>query len=471
MNETGTFDRTFESWRNEARRLIFANASPETISWRSADEPNLDLFPASAQDLSQFARANNPSLPGNATFRVPPEFLERAKIVYAFRRDDNPAFLYRLLWRLLKEEPNLLKISIDSDIQEFESRHRLVKKDIHKMHAFVRFRELDDRFIAWHRPDHFILRMAAPFFVERFNGMNWSILTEHECAHWDQKNLTFSEGVPRSHLPTEDASEDLWKAYYRSIFNPARIKWNAMTKELPVRHWKTLPETAAISDLLRTSPERLQKFYREQNPSAEKWLPKPTGAKLTLEDLKQALPSCAACGICERATGPVMGAGPIDAEIAFIGEQPGEEEDLAGTPFIGPAGQLLNQALSEIGIARESQYVTNAVKAYKWTEKENYGRIHRGSSPQEIAACNPWLKKELEIVKPKKIVCLGRSAAQAILGKSVMMRDVRGQVFQTAYSAHTLVVPHPAFILRIADPVQKQNEYARFVEELRRISG
>jgi uracil-DNA glycosylase family protein len=242
-----------------------------------------------------------------------------------------------------------------------------------------------------------------------------------------------------------------------------------MTKEMPIRHWKTLPETAVINDLLRESPERLQKFYREQNPSAEKWLPKTTGGPITMEQLKKALPSCEACGICERATGPVMGEGPLDAEIVIIGEQPGEEEDRNGRPFIGPAGQLLNRALEEVGLDRERIYLTNAVKAFKWTHQENYGRVHRGSSPQEIAACNPWLKKELEIVRPKKIIGLGRSAAQALLGKSVLMRDVRGQFFETAHAKRTLIIPHPSFILRVQDPAEKQREYAQFVAELGRI--
>lgn len=451
----------FEAWRAEARELILKNVPPSESAWTSSDEPNLDLFSSVKIVPTQISRSQ---------FKVPAEFIECASYAFAFRSDDQAGFLYRILWRLLHGEPNLLKISIDPDTQEFESRYRLVKRDIHKMKAFVRFREFNDRFIAWHAPDHLIVRLAAPFFAERFSGMNWSILTSDECVHWDQKNLTFSEGVSRSAAPDSDSAEDLWLTYYRSIFNPARIKWNAMTKEMPIRHWKTLPETAVIQELLRTSPERLQKFYREQNPDANQWIPKlAPGETLTLEQLKNALSECHACGICERATGPVMGVGPINAEIALIGEQPGEEEDRTGTPFIGPAGQLLDRALNEIGMKREALYVTNAVKAFKWTAQENYGRIHRGSSPAEIAACSPWLKEELRIVKPKKIICLGRSAAQSILGKSVLMRDVRGKIFKTSFSDHTLVVPHPSFILRIQNPAEKLHEYARFVQELRLI--
>jgi probable DNA metabolism protein len=397
------YDFNFENWRNEARRLILAQAPPPAIAWRSLHDANLSLFPLPATAAAPTTRATS--------FHVPADFLARAKFVYAYRSDDNAAFLYRLLWRMIHEEPNLLKISIDDDVREFDLRYRAVKRDLHKMHAFVRFRQVEDRFIAWHRPDHLVVRLAAPFFVERFHGMNWSILTSDECLHWDQQKLTFSEGLPQSAAPREDDAEALWKTYYQSIFNPARIKWKAMLKEFPERHWKTLPEAALIRDLVRTAPERLQKFYRDQTPSAEAWIPK-TESPLTLLDLQAALPRCEACGICARATQPVMGEGPADAEIFLIGEQPGEEEDRAGRPFIGPSGQLLNQALALNGIAREMIYVTNAVKAFKWTETETNFRLHRGSSPQEIAACQPWLKRELDIVKPKKIICLGRSAGR-----------------------------------------------------------
>ena len=412
------------------------------------------------------------SLIANVTreIKVPGEFLAKAKLVYAFRGEDTPAFLYRVLWRSVYEEPHLLKITIDEDVKDFESRYHSVHRDMHKMKAFVRFREVEDRFIAWHGPDHRIIRLVAPFFAERFNGMNWSILTEDECAHWDQKALTFSEGLPQSGAPTHDANEQLWKTYYQSIFNPARIKLKAMNKEFPVRYWRSLPEAGAISDLLRAAPERLQRFYEaSQVETAEKWIPSAKEIPITHQRLREALPQCRACGICERATQPVIGEGPIGAEIVFVGEQPGEEEDRSGHPFIGPAGQVLNQALEQIGLNRAELYLTNAVKAYKWTEKEGLGKIHRGSSPQEIAACNPWLKAELALAKPKIIVGLGRSAAQALLGKSVLMRDVRGQIFSTPYCSQTLIVPHPSFILRMPDRNAQQAEFDQWVGELRQI--
>ncbi|MBC7397297.1 MAG: UdgX family uracil-DNA binding protein [Bdellovibrionales bacterium] len=452
----------FNEWRQEARKLLRAQVPPPEVVWKSSLSEQNELFSFS-KTSSLVPKALN-------EIRVPAEFISKAKLVYACRSDDTPAFLYRILWRSVYEDSNLFKISIDADVQEFESRYHSVCRDMHKMKAFVRFREVEDRFIAWHGPDHRIIRLVAPFFAERFNGMNWSILTEDGCAHWDQTSLTFTEGLPQSEAPQFDAGEALWKIYYQSIFNPARIKLKAMTKELPIRYWRSLPETGVISELLRTAPERLQGFYEASKvPTAEQWLPSLSEGELTHDRLKEALPQCRACGICERATQPVLGEGPLSAEIVFIGEQPGEEEDQSGRPFVGPAGQVLNQAFEQVGLDRKELYLTNAVKAYKWTEKEGVGRIHRGSSPQEISICNPWLKAELSLLKPKVIVGLGRSAAQALLGKSVLMRDVRGQFFKTPFCERTLIVPHPSYILRIQDRDAQQAEFNQWVRELKQI--
>jgi probable DNA metabolism protein len=452
----------FISWRAQSRALLIAGIAPEEARWTEASSQ--DALPGLFSE-TEFVSTNRKF--AKDPIRVPPEFLEQAKYVFAFRAEDTAALLYRIVWRMNHGEPKLMEISIDDDVAVFLSRYRLVRRDVHKMKAFVRFRELDDEFIAWHRPDHRILRLAVPFFTERFSNMKWSILTEDECAHWDTKNVSFTEGVPRSAGPQFDASEDLWKTYYRSTFNPARIKWNAMTKEMPIRHWKTLPETEVIAELMREAPGRLQNFQKQIIPSAEDYLP-PKDQR-DWKSLQRAIPNCQACGICERASGPVFGEGKLDAEIVLVGEQPGDQEDQVGRPFVGPAGQLLNQALEEAKLKRDLMYLTNAVKGFKFTDQEGRARIHRGSSPAEIAACNPWLKNELSIIRPKKIIALGRSAAQALLGKSVLMRDVRGQVFETSACKKTLIVPHPSSILRIQDAGLKQSEFRRFVDELKLI--
>ena len=339
---------------------------------------------------------------------------------------------------------------------------------MHKMKAFVRFKkvQLEDQewFTAWHEPDHRIIRLIAPFFQDRFQGMNWIIMTEDGCAQWNGSQLTFSQGVTKSQLPSDD-QEELWKAYYSSIFNPARIKIKAMKKELPVRYWKNLPESELIDELIDAAPARLEEFYLTQKP-----LPAAHALIANMSDLASAIKTCKSCGICEQVTAPVMGEGPVNARIMLVGEQPGDEEDLSGRPFVGPAGKLLNQALNEAAIKRGEIYVTNAVKGFKWLPKERR-RWHRAANGSEISACRPWLKTELDLVKPEILVCMGRSAAQSILGKVIKLEDIRGKFFKTSYCDNTIILPHPSAILRTENEDDKQQAYLRFVSELKLISA
>ena len=346
---------------------------------------------------------------------------------------------------------------------------------MHKMTAFVRFRETktisaddpDDSqswFVAWYESDHRILPLTARFFVQRFNGMRFSILTPDDSLHWDGKKSTLGPGCPRSHAPIGDEVESLWKTYYASIFNPARIKERAMKKELPVRYWKNLPETALISELIRQAPSRLQEFYKNQPVSIDQWLP-PLRER-TLPVLQKAVQSCRACTICENATQAVFGEGPADASLVIVGEQPGDQEDRAGHPFVGPAGQLLDRALQMAGIDRQQIYLTNAVKHFKWKPRGKT-RLHQNPSSAEISACRPWLTAELAVVQPQTLICLGTSAAQSILGKAVTLREMRGQSLASAACQNTWITTHPSAILRIEDPIARENEFTRWVTELR----
>lgn len=445
---------SFSDWRLKARSLLAEKILPEDIEWVT-DETSFSF--------------GEPWIPNDTkvNFTISPIFLEKAQVVSAFRDPKIWTLLYRMAYRLLYENKKLLEIEVDSDVIDFNNRYRLVNRDIHKMKAFVRFKEINEDskkvYVAWHRPDHKIVRLAAPFFKDRFNGMNWIIMTEDETASWDGEELIYSEGVSESNVPNDDAAEDLWKTYYRSIFNPARIKISAMKKELPVRHWKTLPETELITSLIDEAPERLKEFYDSQRSVSVK-----ADETFTLNELEVALKKCQACDICPMATAPVMGEGPMDSKIMFIGEQPGNEEDLAGKPFIGPAGELLNQALREIGFNRQDIYVTNAVKGFKHSYQQNM-RWHRSANGSEISQCKPWLKQEIKIVKPEIIVCLGRTAAQSVLGKVIKLEEVRGKFFKSALAEKTIILPHPASILR-ADPSLKDELFQRFKEELTQVA-
>jgi uracil-DNA glycosylase family protein len=191
-------------------------------------------------------------------------------------------------------------------------------------------------------------------------------------------------------------------------------------------------------------------------------------AKLTISNLQQAASACTGCDLYQRATQTVFGEGSAHATIMFIGELPGDQEDRAGHPFVGPAGKILDKALAEVGITRESVYVTNAVKHFKW-EPQGKRRKHKKPSASEIAACRPWLEAEVQAVKPKVIACLGVTAAQSAFRKAVRLNELRGRPWNTPVASNVFVTIHPSAILRHPEAAQREEEYHRFVEDLRQI--
>jgi DNA polymerase len=184
----------------------------------------------------------------------------------------------------------------------------------------------------------------------------------------------------------------------------------------------------------------------------------------TLARLKDAAAECTACPLHETGTQTVFGEGLVRAEILFVGEQPGDREDRDGRPFVGPAGRLLDQALEEVGIDRKLAYVTNVVKHFKWTPRGKR-RIHAKPNWSEIAACRPWLDAEVEVVKPKVIVCLGATAAQALLGRQFRVTRQRGEVVDSGYGVPAIATVHPSSILRAEDE-DREHEFAAFVDDL-----
>lgn len=191
-------------------------------------------------------------------------------------------------------------------------------------------------------------------------------------------------------------------------------------------------------------------------------------AKLTVPTLQEAAASCTGCDLYKQATQTVFGKGAGHAEIILVGEQPGDQEDRAGHPFVGPAGKILDKALAEAGIARQDVYVTNAVKHFKW-EPQGRRRKHKKPSAAEIAACRPWLEAEVKAVAPRVIVCLGVTAARSVFGKIVHLNEMRGRSWSTTIGEIVFVTVHPSAILRYPEAAQRDEEYRRFVEDLRRI--
>jgi DNA polymerase len=189
----------------------------------------------------------------------------------------------------------------------------------------------------------------------------------------------------------------------------------------------------------------------------------------SLDSLRQAAARCAACDLYRTGTQTVFGEGPYRAQVMFIGEQPGDYEDREGHPFVGPAGRVLDEALDEVGIDRSTVYVTNVVKHFKW-EARGKRRIHSKPSAREIRACRPWLDSELEVVQPRVIVCLGATAAQALLGAKFRVTQQRGQPLEsTGLAPFVVATVHPSSILRAPDPESRAADRQAFVEDLRTV--
>ena len=187
-----------------------------------------------------------------------------------------------------------------------------------------------------------------------------------------------------------------------------------------------------------------------------------------MAQLRESSAACTGCDLYKHATQTVFGEGSVHASLLFVGEQPGDQEDLAGKPFVGPAGRMLDKALAESGIARRDVYVTNAVKHFKW-EPQGKRRKHKKPSATEIAACRPWLEAETQLVKPRIVVCLGVTAAQSVFGKTVRLNELRGRAWSTPLAATVFVTVHPSALLRHPDPAEREREYRSFVEDLQSI--
>lgn len=205
---------------------------------------------------------------------------------------------------------------------------------------------------------------------------------------------------------------------------------------------------------------------RKEQHSAEEFFPK----RRSLKAFKEAAAECKACDLWKRGTQTVFGDGRRNAKILFVGEQPGNEEDLTGKPFVGPAGRLLDSALEEAGIDRSQVYVTNVVKHFKW-EPRGKRRIHKKPNSQEIAACRPWLETEIALIKPEVIVALGATAAQALLGPKFRVTKQRGEFIESKLAPYVMATVHPSSILRAPDDETRRLEYRQFVDDLKKIAN
>ncbi|QGN56231.1 UdgX family uracil-DNA binding protein [Novosphingobium sp. Gsoil 351] len=466
LGVTLTASDDFAEWRDHARCLIQADVPPDRIAWSEPGGTSGSLFARSDRQVpGPLADAPQP--------RAARAFVQLAQSAILHSDPERFALLYRLLWRL-QRKPKLMEDAADRDVRRIDELARTVRRDIHKMRAFVRFRVVDEpdggeHYVAWFEPEHHILRANARFFVNRFTNMAWSILTPAGSLHWNGQIL--SEGPPaqRGDAPASDAAEDLWRTYYASIFNPARLKVGAMLKEMPRKYWKNMPEAALIPQLIAGAQAReatmvdagSDLFLGEERPTS-------------LAAIGEAIRVCRRCEIGCNGTDAVMGEGPREAALMIVGEQPGDVEEQQGRPFVGPAGRLLRAHLEDAGIDDKTAYVTNVVKHFKFVSKVMRGggkrRLHQSPTAKEIDICRWWVDAERAIVKPRLVLALGASAARGMLGKTVSVQKERSRPHKLEDGTELWITTHPSYLLRLQDDARASEEQ-RFAEDLRAVAA
>lgn len=446
-----------DGFRDAVRRLIAEDAPPERVVFDAG--PSRDLFgvaPASTVGPLMLPKAAG----------------DMIRLVACHSDPERYALLYRMIWRQTHGEKALLEVSSDPLVHRLERMAKSVRRDLHKMHAFVRFRRIGEgeaeRYVAWFEPEHFIVEATAGFFVDRFRSMDWAILTPKGSLHWDRKALTIGPAAAKDAAPDHDGFETHWLDYYESIFNPARVNPDVMRGEMPVKYWRNLPEAQLIPRMIQEAPQRVQAMIEREASTPMKRNPEKAVAAMADQTPKSldALNRIIAASEPPAPFSPkaVLGEGPIGAAIAFVGEQPGDQEDLEGRPFIGPAGQVLGRAMAEAGIERSDSYVTNAVKHFKF-KPSGKRRLHQSPTAGEVKHYRWWLERELEFVRPKVVVALGATATLALEGKPLPITKSRGPHPFPGWSG--VITVHPSYLLRLPDAEEKHAAYAAFIADLR----
>jgi probable DNA metabolism protein len=451
-------------FRDVARRCLAARRPPQQVAF--VDEHQASLLPPLPESAA----------PPPTT--VPRAYSNLLTDAICHRAPDRFALLYDVLWRITHGERGLVTRGADPAIARLNDYAHNVRRDIHKMHAFLRFRARPHDgtvfYTAWFEPQHYVLKRAVPFFVDRFAGMDWLIATPIGTALWRDRTLTYGPATARPKADDDGVLDDLWLTYYRTTFNPARVRLKAMTAEMPKHYWANMPETALIPKMVAGAETRVSAMHErvadQPRLFAERIAARPRaaadGPRTPLAQLRAEAVTCQRCPLHGPATQTVFGEGPEHAHLVFVGEQPGDHEDIAGRPFVGPAGALFDRALAEVGIARGAVYVTNAVKHFKY-EARGKRRIHQKPNAGEVRHCQWWLARELAVIAPRLVVALGATAAQSLAGRAVSVLRERGPAVFAQQAGFITV--HPSFLLRLPDERRQREEYAKFVADLQRV--
>ena len=428
-------DTDWDGWRLAARQFILAGIEPMDLLWRIGGRGD----PLPARD---------------GHFNLPRAFVSMLAHAFQVRQAERFGLLYSLIWRVHAGEP-VWTSDDDPDLRLAREWGLMVRADAHRMRTHLRFTMADPgadvvadpgadpgadaEWIGWFTPDHWVLEANARLFARRNPGRSFTIVTPDGTAHWNQTRLRFGAGLKNA--TGDDTLLAWWESHRDTILTTAHEGFGIQEAE-------DLAEVPRPVDRSGIGPVVLANKHSAASP-----------------DLVLRARECERCSLYGPATQTVFGEGPSNARIMFIGEQPGDQEDTIGRPFVGPAGQLLDEALEAAGIDRREIYITNAVKHFKFTQRGKQ-RIHQSPSPSEIDVCRFWLEAERAALNPALIVLLGGSAGRALLGRPVAVTRERGRPLALPDGTMAFLTVHPSYLLRQPNGAAYAREYAAFVKDL-----
>lgn len=409
----------WDGWRQATRALILAGIEPAAVTWQVGGQKH--------------------KLPdGSGSFSVSRSLVALASTAIQAREPERFGLLYSLVWRANQHDASVDDPE-DADMRLARRLAFAVRAEAHRMRTHIRFMPVGDRLLGWYEPAHYVLEANAQLLAQRFPDETVSIVTPDASAHWNGQALSFGAGL---HRPRDDATLAAW--------------WDA--------HGAALLEDSQPGTSIPPA-EDLDEAPRPPSQPPLGPVVLPLKADADLEHAHRDATTCRRCELYAAASQTVFGEGPADAPVMFIGEQPGDQEDTIGRPFVGPAGQMLDRAMEEAGIDRRTVYITNAVKHFKFTPRGKR-RIHQSPSPGEIQVCRFWLDVERTRLRPKLLVLMGGSGARAVLGRAVTVTRERGHPIRLDDGQMAFITVHPSYLLRIPDAAGKEREYRAFVRDL-----
>ncbi|HSU07018.1 MAG TPA: UdgX family uracil-DNA binding protein [Acetobacteraceae bacterium] len=429
MRRIGLHSETdWNGWRGATRELVLAGVPPEQVQWRVTA-----------------GHAHKPTQE-SGSFRISRALVSLATQAIQARDSGRFDLLYRLVWRAHSGDLEL-EDAADPELRRARGVALAVRAEQHRMRSQLRYLPAGEptRHIGWYMPAHFVLEANAQLLQRRFPEMAVSILTPDASAHWNARELRFGPGIDPATVPDDAALAACWRAYGADLLEAAHPGTSIPEAE-PFGDDPWPPDRAAVGPVVM-----------------------PVGADPDVETAVHEAADCRRCHLWEPATQTVFGEGPAHARVMFIGEQPGDQEDVIGRPFVGPAGLMLDRAMAEAGIDRRAAYVTNAVKHFKFTPRGKR-RIHQTPEAPEIQACRFWLDVERVRLAPALVVLLGATAARAVLGRAVTITRERGRPIRLSDTETAFVTVHPSFLLRVPDQAARHREYRAFVEDLKKVA-